>query len=334
VASRRWPNPELPTRYEPELATLVKEPPTGDEWLHEIKFDGYRFGCRIDKGVVKLLTRRGNDWTAKLPHIARAAPRMKAKQALLDGEVAVVLPNGKTSFHGLQEAFSNTEIKIQPVFFAFDLLFIDGKDLTKSRLEDRKAELRSALAGLPPDGLVKYSDHVLGNGPAFFENAKKLGLEGIVSKRRASAYHAGRSTDWLKVKAVHRQEFVVCGYILRDGSSNSVGSFVLAVRSAPGAKGHWVYSGQVGTGFTHEQARKLYDELQALRARAHPFREEPKLDTHRWSRRATPATPCWVHPERVCEVAFTEWTPEGTLRHPSFQGMREDKDAKEVVREG
>jgi len=152
VSPPRCPKPTLPTRYEPELATLVKVPPSGEEWLHEIKFDGYRFGCRIDGDKVKLNTRGGHDWTTKLPQIASAAGKVKAKQALLDGEVAVLLPSGKTTFHGLQEALSGAEQgkKIQPVYFVFDLLFVDGKDTAKMRTEDRKAELKHLLSALAP----------------------------------------------------------------------------------------------------------------------------------------------------------------------------------------
>jgi bifunctional non-homologous end joining protein LigD len=186
VSPSQSPKPTLPARYEPELATLVKAPPSGDEWLHEIKFDGYRFGCRLDAGKVTLITRGGHDWTTKLSQIASAAGKVKAKQAFLDGEVAVLLPNGKSTFHGLQEALSGSaEGKlIQPVYFVFDVLFVDGKEAAKMGTEERKAELKHLVSALAPDSLVRYSDHVLGQGPEFFANAKRLGLEGIVSKRR------------------------------------------------------------------------------------------------------------------------------------------------------
>jgi bifunctional non-homologous end joining protein LigD len=328
----------LPTRYEPELATLVKAPPGGDDWLHEIKFDGYRFGCRIDGGKVTLITRHGHDWTTKLPHVASAIAKLKAKQALLDGEVAVLLPNGKSSFHGLQEAMSGSEEgkKIVPVYFVFDLLFVDDKDTAKMATEDRKAELKHLLSALGPDSVVRFSDHVRGQGPQFFANAKRMGLEGVVSKRRNAPYRPGRTTDWLKTKAVHRQEFVVCGFIFREGTQDQVGSLILGVRSAPGPKGHWVYAGQVGTGFTQEMARKLYGRLSKMETRDSPFPEVPvELGKGRWGRqRGTPTVPHWTKPALVCEVAFTEWTPEGTLRHPSFQGLREDKDPKDVIKEG
>jgi bifunctional non-homologous end joining protein LigD len=333
----RWPKPTLPTHYEPELATLVKSPPSGDDWLHEIKFDGYRFGCRIDGGKVTLITRRGHDWTTKLPHIASAARKVKAKQALLDGEVSVLLPNGKTSFHGLQEALSGSEQgkKIYPVYFVFDLLFVDGRAAAKMGTEDRKAALKQLLSALSPESFVRYSDHVLGQGPEFFANARRLGLEGIVSKRRSAPYRPGRTTDWLKTKAVHRQEFVVCGFILREGTKDQVGSLILGLRSAPAPKGHWVYAGQVGTGFTQEVARQLHSRLSEMETRDCPFPGmPPDLGKGRWGpRRTTPLVPHWTRPELVCEVAFTEWTPDGTLRHPSFQGLREDKDARDVLKE-
>ena len=333
----RWPKPTLPTRYEPELATLVKTPPSGDQWLHEIKFDGYRFGCRIEGRTVKLITRRGHDWTTKLPQVATAAGKVKAKQALLDGEVAVLLPNGKTTFHGLQEALSGSKEgkKIQPIYFVFDLLFIDGKDTAKMSTEDRKAELKDLLSALAGDSLVRYSDHVLGHGPEFFANAKRLGLEGIVSKQRSAPYRPGRTSDWLKTKAVHRQEFVVCGFILREGTKDQVGSLILCVRSAPRPRGHWIFAGQVGTGFTEQVARQLHARLSKIETRTYPLPgTPPDLGKGRWGpRRTMPNVPYWTSPELVCEVAFTEWTPEGTLRHPSFQGLREDKDPNEAVKE-
>lgn len=335
VSAPQGLRPKLPTSYEPELATLVKVPPYGDEWLHEIKFDGYRFGCRIEAGKVKLITRRGHDWTTKLPHIASAAGKVKAKHALLDGEVAVLLPNGKTTFHSLQEALSGSKEgkKIQPVYFVFDLLFVDGKDTSKMGTEDRKAELKRLL-GAATDSLVRYSDHVLGQGPEFFANAKRLGLEGIVSKRRNAPYRSGPTTDWLKCKAVQRQEFVICGFILRDGAKDQVGSLILGVRSTPGPKGQWVYAGQVGTGFTQEVARELHSRLSRTETKTSRFPETPDVGKGRWGpRRATALVPHWTRPELVCEVAFTEWTPEGTLRHPSFQGLRQDKDPREVIKE-
>jgi len=285
-----------------------------------------------------LLTRHGHDWTGKLRDLASATGKVRAKQALLDGEVAVLLPNGKTSFHGLQDALSGSEAgrRLQPLYFVFDLLFVDGKDTAKIGTEERKAELSRILRALPRDGLVRYSDHVLGQGAEFFANAKRLGLEGIVSKRRSAPYRPGRTTDWLKTKAVHRQEFVICGFILREGSRDLVGSLILGVRSTTGRDGQWLFAGQVGTGFTEQMARKLYARLSKTETAECPFPgAPPDLARGRWGpRRTTLVVPHWTWPELVCEVTFTERTPEGTLRHPSFQGLREDKDPNEVVSEG
>jgi bifunctional non-homologous end joining protein LigD len=329
--------PKFGSGYEPELATLLKSPPSGDQWLHEIKFDGYRFGCQIDGSRVELITRRGHDWTTKLPQIASGVEKVKAKQALLDGEVAVLLPDGKTTFQGLQEALSGSKEgkKIQPVYFVFDLLFVDGKDMTKMSTEKRKAELKQLLSALRRDSPVRYSDHVLGQGPEFFANAKRLGLEGIVSKRRNAPYRSGRTTDWLKCKAVHRQEFVICGFILREGTKDQVGSLILGVRSTPRPKDQWAYAGQVGTGFTQAVARELHSRLSRTETKTSPFAETPDVGKGRWGpRRTTPLVPHWTRPELVCEVSFTQSTPDGTLRHPSFQGLREDKDPREVIKEG
>jgi len=177
---------------------------------------------------------------------------------------------------------------------------------------------------------------VLGQGPEFFANAKRLGLEGVVSKRRNASYRSGRTTDWLKSKAVHRQEFVVCGFILRDGTKDHVGWLILCMRSTPGPKGQWVYAGQVGTGFTQEVARELHGRLSKMEMSTAAFLgRPPDLGKGRWGpRRTTPLVPHWTRPELVCEVAFTEWTPEGTLRHPSFQGLRDDKDPTDVIKDG
>ncbi len=193
------------------------------------------------------------------------------------------------------------------------------------------------MSALAPRSLIRYSDHVLGQGPEFFANAKRLGLEGIVSKRRSAPYRPGRTTDWLKSKAVHQQEFVVCGFILREGTKDQVGSLILGLRSTPGPKGQWVYAGQVGTGFhAGSSARTPYaaeedgnEGLFISRNVAGPWQRP--LGT---AAREASCSLTGRRPELVCEVAFTEWTPEGTLRHPSFQGLREAKDPTDIIREG
>ncbi len=244
-------------------------------------------------------------------------------------------PNGKTTFHGLQEALSGSEQgrKIRPVYFVFDLLFVDGSDTAKMRTEERKTELKNLLNPLAPDNLVRYSDHVLGQGPEFLAT----GLEGIISKRTSAPYRPGRTTDWLKSKAVHREEFVVCGFILREGTKDQVGSLILGVRSTPGPKGQWVprrpgrhrfhARGGARTAHAEEDGNEGFS---ISRTASRPW--QGPLGP----RRTTPVVPQWTTRELtlVCEVAFTEWTPEGTLRHPSFHGLREDKDPKGVIKEG
>ena len=181
----------LPSFMAPQLATLVAAPPEGDEWLHEMKFDGYRVLCRIERGAARLLSRNGKDWTARLPGIARAAGRLGVRDAMLDGEAAVVLPSGVTSFNALQNALGG-ESADEPVYFVFDLLHLDGSDLTRTPLEERKEALRALLDATGADSTLRYSDHVTGNGATFLRHACRMALEGVVSKRRDAPYVSGR----------------------------------------------------------------------------------------------------------------------------------------------
>jgi bifunctional non-homologous end joining protein LigD len=308
----------LPRFVAPQLATLVAAPPDGDAWLHEMKFDGYRILCRIDKGRATLWSRNGLDWTARFPAIAEAAARLPARQALLDGEVAVLLPNGTTSFQALQNALPSGG-QGQLVYFLFDLLHLDGQDLTGAALEARKRALET-LVGTDRASAVRYSTHVVGQGERFFRKACRLSLEGIVSKRRDARYEPGRGRSWLKVKCVQEQELVVGGFTEPKGARTGIGALLLGVHDG---KDGLAYAGKVGTGFTGAAARRLRERLDRLRVSGSPFRDHPPG--------ASEAR--WVKPELVAEVAFTEWTADGRLRHPSFKGLREDKAAADVVRE-
>jgi bifunctional non-homologous end joining protein LigD len=303
----------------PQLATLVSQAPSGEGWLHEMKYDGYRILARLDHGRVALLSRNGRDWTEKFPAIAEAVARFPAERAMLDGEIAVLQPDGTTSFQALQNFLSGTG-RGQLVYMVFDLLHLDGWDLTGGRLEDRKAALERLLAsGDGKSGPVRYSDHVAGDGPDFFAHACRLGLEGVVSKRRDAPYRSTRGADWLKIKCVKRQEVVVGGYSDPEGSRIGIGALLVGVYE----DGRLVYAGKVGTGFDQKTLRELKKRLAPLEQKAGPF--------------ATPPTgvgrPHWVKPELVAEVSFSEWTSDGKMRHPSFQGLREDKPATSVVRE-
>jgi bifunctional non-homologous end joining protein LigD len=191
--------------YRPQLATLVKDPPEGDGWLHEIKFDGYRIGCSVERGTVTLWSRRGNDWTRDFPEIAKAAGRLRVGSALIDGEVAVLLPDGRTSFQALQSSLAG-ERRGELVYFAFDLLELDGSEVWREPLEERKASLRRVVTR---EGPIRFSRHWVGGGGKVFREACRLGFEGLVSKRRDQPYRPGRSTAWLKSKCVQRQQFVM-----------------------------------------------------------------------------------------------------------------------------
>jgi bifunctional non-homologous end joining protein LigD len=306
-------------KYEPQLATLVKTPPTGDQWLHEIKYDGYRIGCIIRSGRVSLISRNGKDWTAAYPVIAEAAQALGVDDATLDGEVAVVLPDGRTSFQALQHAQGDSA-RGKMVYFAFDLLRLNGRSLVALPLEERK-RLLLELIGPSQKQRFRFSAHVLGSGTAILEHACRLGLEGIISKRRDLPYSPGRSDRWLKIKCLRRQEFVIGGFTDPQGARSGIGALLLGHYD----DGRLVFAGRVGTGFSHKGAVELRGILEAIAQTASPFSPSPKGPLGR--------TAHWVKPKLVCEVSFTEWTDDGQLRHPSFQGLRRDKKPAEVRRE-
>jgi bifunctional non-homologous end joining protein LigD len=321
--ARRAP---LPTGgVEPELATLVDRPPRGEGWIYEIKYDGYRALLEIDGGDVHLYTRRGNDWTARFQPIATAArelaKRLHIRQALLDGEVVVLEPDGTTSFQALQNALAEGR-QDDLVYFAFDLLYLDGYDLRGAPLAARKSALERLLAALPAGSSIRYGQHVEGRGDDFFRQACRLGLEGVVAKRADLPYRSGRSKDWLKVKCVKRQEFVIVGYTDPEGSRTGFGSLLLAVHDDAG---ELTFAGKVGTGFDQAALVDLHRRLKAIERKTPAFKNAPRGAEARRSH--------WVEPKLVAEVAFSEWTKDGILRHPSFQGLREDKDPTEIVRE-
>ena len=311
---------ELPRSYRPQLATLVSAAPAGEDWLHEVKYDGYRIGCFIDDGHVKLLSRNGNDWTDKFAEIVEAAKSLGLRRALLDGEAVVLLGDGRTSFQALQNAFSGGS-RAGLVYFVFDLLHLEGADLAGLPLEERKAALQSALAGAGASGRIRYADHVPGNGDVVLQEACRLGLEGIVSKRRGDPYRPGRNDGWVKTKCIRRQEFVIGGFTDPEGSRAGIGALLVGFYQ----DGHLRFAGKVGTGFTRKLAEDMRRRLDAIGQSECPFTPTPPGPL---GRRAH-----WVRPELVAEVAFAEWTAEGRVRHPSFQGLRQDKRPAEVISE-
>jgi len=312
------------SEYVPQLATLVKEVPEGDHWLHEIKYDGYRIRCRLARGRASLYSRNGKNWTAALPEIAAAAEALPVADALLDGEVAVVLPDGKTSFQALQNAFRSEHATARAAlaYFVFDLLRVEGARIHTLSLEERKARLRTLLGRPNVRERIRFSDHVEGDGKKFFKHACRLGLEGIISKRRDQPYRPGRNGGWLKTKCVLRQEFVIGGFTDPEGARVGIGALLVGYYDD---RRRLIFSGKVGTGFTQQSSMELRRQLERLDQRDCPFAQRP---AGRLGNNAH-----WVTPRLVCEVEFTEWTSDGKIRHPSFQGLREDKQPLEARKE-
>jgi bifunctional non-homologous end joining protein LigD len=306
-----------PQSIDAELALLVDEAPAGDGWLHEIKFDGYRMLCRVADGRCRIYSRNGKEWTGAFAAIADAVARLPVESAWVDGEIVVLDARGHTSFQALQN-FLAEDARSKPLYFAFDLPYLNGYDLRRAPLVERKALLRRIVGESP---LIRFSDHVEGGGPAFFAEACKLGLEGIISKRANSPYEATRSRAWQKVKCALRQEFVIGGYTDPQGSRSGFGALLLGVYDGDELR----YCGKVGTGFDDAMLKRLSSRLVSLATDKPPFVNPP---TGAEGRRAH-----WVKPSLVGEVSFTEWTRDATLRHPSFQGLREDKRPRDVVRE-
>ncbi|MDQ1637399.1 MAG: bifunctional non-ous end joining protein LigD [Pyrinomonadaceae bacterium] len=309
----------LPPFISPQLATLVASAPAGAEWLHELKFDGYRMVCHLHRGKARFWSRNQKDWTEKFPNLSKALKALPVTAAILDGEVVVVDKAGRSSFQKLQQSMKGGAATF--VFQIFDLIYLDGYNLTRVPLRERKALLEDLLAGVDAKGPLRYSDHVVGNGDRFFKQACAYGIEGIVSKLADSVYESTRTRSWLKVKCTKRQEFVIAGYTPSKKNFPGFGSLILGVYD----KGKLVYSGRVGTGFSIKLRLELQKKLDQIAQPVMPFATKPKdpglRDAH------------WAKPQLVGEVEFTEWTEEGSIRHPSFQGLREDKKATEVVRE-
>ncbi len=309
----------MPIGVSPQLASLVDTAPSGSAWFNEPKLDGYRLLCCIDHGAVTLLTRNGNDWTNKFPTIAAQAAALPCQQAVIDGEAVVYDEAGVTDFQRLQSAIGQLDPAI--VLVAFDLLYLDGWDLRNAALRDRKLVLHDLLKQSNPT--IRYGDHVVGQGPEFFAQACVVGLEGIIAKKADDPYRETRTQSWRKIKCHQRQEFVIIGFTEPSGSRKGFGSLALGVRDEPGAPLRYV--GKVGTGFSEETLQNLHRRLKGIE------RKKPAIPG--LTARDVGKPVHWVDPQLVAEIVYREWTEDGHLRHASFQGLREDKPAAEVVEE-
>ena len=292
--------------------------PAGPNWLHEVKYDGYRIVARKAGEEITLFSRSGLDWTVRFPAIAKALLTLPADSALLDGEVAFVLPSGITDFKSLQEHIDSPHPAIR--YFVFDLLSLDGKDLRKKTLKERRALLGRLMSAKGISNYLVYADYVEGSGPEFFREACEHGLEGIMSKRADAPYRSGRGKDWLKIKCTHGEEFVIGGYSRSDVRGKPFSSLLLGTFE----NGELSYAGKVGTGFDAADFDSLSRKFKPLERTVSPFEEVPREE-----RKGA----VWLEPKLVAQIAFTERTRDGRLRHPSFQGLREDKPAREVRRE-
>jgi bifunctional non-homologous end joining protein LigD len=308
---------DVPEFIAPELPTLVVAPPEGPEWLHEVKLDGYRMLCRIANRRVQFISRNGQDWTRKFLSLTREVPETIGS-ALIDGEVVVFDARGVTSFQALQEALADGRDE-NLTFVAFDLLYREGEDLREFPLEERKGRL-AALIGKDDTSRFRFSSHIDGRGRTVLAGACDMALEGIISKLRDAPYISGRTTSWLKAKCTARQEFVIGGYTDLKTNLPAVGALLIGYYEDDVFR----FAGKVGTGFTTDMRRDLYRRLKALRRSDNPFENVP---------RPIARNVRWVEPKLVAEIAYSEWTSDGVLRHPSLQGLREDKAAEAVGRD-
>ncbi|TCM14026.1 bifunctional non-homologous end joining protein LigD [Novosphingobium sp. PhB165] len=304
-----------PPPFQPvQLAALVDCVPPGDRWLHELKYDGYRTLLAVGGSEGRAYTRSGLDWSDRFAALIAEAQKLGARSALIDGEAVVTLPDGRTSFQALQTALKANPDAID--YFAFDLLELDGEDLTGLPLIERKERL-AALIG-KGGGRLRYSDHIVGKGEKLLASFCSAGLEGVISKRIDARYSGSRSGSWVKTKCIRRQEFVIVGWTPSD-KKRGFRSLLLGVNE----NGKLRYAGKVGTGFTVDEIDRLMEIMASLE------RKEPTVEAPRAAVRSAH----WIEPKLVAEIAYIEFTDEGVLRHPSYLGLREDKKPEAIVLE-
>ncbi|WP_374029572.1 DNA ligase D [Bdellovibrio bacteriovorus] len=299
----------------PELAQLVKEPPEGAKWVHETKFDGYRMQAHVERGKVSFHTRTGLDWSKYFPSIQKALENLNAVNAIIDGEAVWLDDEGRSNFQKLQNAMKAHDPH-RIIYYAFDLLFLDGEDLRPLPLKERKHRLEKLIKSLKSP-LIRYSDHIEGHAQAMFKAVCDYKLEGLISKNQESAYRSGRGGDWLKTKCKMHQEFVIGGFSEGSGSrAGGFGALLLGVYEGDKLR----YAGKVGTGFTEKTLKELYQKFKKLEVKKSPF--DLKSPKEKGSH--------WLKPVLAAEVSFGNWTDEGILRTPVFHGLREDKPVKDI----
>jgi bifunctional non-homologous end joining protein LigD len=321
---RSAPRESFPGFIEPQLAQQATKAPDSHDWVHELKLDGYRIQIAIHtakSGTRKttLHTRKGLDWTARMPNIAQAAEQLHVEDAIIDGEVVALDKNGIANFADLQAAFQEGRQKYL-TYFAFDLLHLNGHNLRKLPLLDRKAILADLLAHAATNSSLRFSEHLEARGTEVFRKACELGAEGIISKLASSAYNSGGRGSWLKIKCIQEQEFVIGGFTLPSKGGHGIGALLLGYYR--GSK--LIYAGRAGTGFTEKTHRSLRTQLEKMREKTPAIREVP---------REVRRDAIWVKPALVAQVAFTTWTRDNLIRQAAFKGLREDRAPEEVARE-
>ena len=308
---------KLPLALAPQLATLVEAAPSRGDWSYEIKFDGYRVLARVDGDDVRLFTRRGNDWTSRLKHLAHAIAALKLPNGWIDGEIVIEAGQGRTDFQALQNAF-DTAATSDIHYLVFDLPYYADHDLRAVPVRERRNLLRSLMT-TNTSGYLKFSEDFEADPASLLQAACQLRLEGVIGKRADSPYVSARSPTWIKLKCTQRQEFVIGGYTDPKGSRTGIGSLLLGVHDI---QGRLIYAGNVGTGFDHKTLSDLHAKLSALKASKPPFHQLP-----------TAIKGHWVAPKLVAEVSFGEWTQDGRIRHSVFHGLRTDKLPEKITRE-